>query len=493
MSFFQIALILSVTILSGQAIGQNYQTINSSQVNYFGTSNLDYILATRTDSVELDGLDSVFYSYKTYRSINVSEGYAGASWIGNSVRIKPNGDNIFLNESSEEITIKTQASLNDTFVVYTYPNSSIIYGTITSVDTMTILGALDSVKVLELFSSESFLLDQEEFVLSKNHGFVKVFPFFYFPEPYKKSHYTESLITEINAPITLVGSTFPHVGITMITKAHMYTMAPNDQVRYHHDHYCYMPMQGNLGGAEYKHILTVTDRTDYGVDSIQFSVEDVHVDEVGNSCWSDQEANSFTIYNTDELVDTYLPEELHRITPNDNTEVMFNTMNYADNCGKLTLRQHINKGSFWLANDTFQHYSIVTRYDEDWIEGFGKITTNGNILLNNPSRFAYFTESIYYTSLNGDVCGDLTLNAPEQIDENLNLTIYPNPSNGFLKIISTEPMDKISIVDLAGKAVFEMDVNGFETQLELNDLTSGVYLVKVISGNEISTERMIMK
>jgi hypothetical protein len=71
--------------------------------------------------------------------------------------------------------------------------------------------------------------------------------------------------------------------------------------------------------------------------------------------------------------------------------------------------------------------------------------------------------------------------------------ISPNPNDGLVTINASNEMDRISIVDLAGKVVFETDASGFETQLELSHLKSGVYLVKVASGSETSTERLIMK
>jgi hypothetical protein len=45
---------------------QNFQTIKSNQINYFGTVLEDYFLATRTDSLEIMGTDSIFYSFKTW-------------------------------------------------------------------------------------------------------------------------------------------------------------------------------------------------------------------------------------------------------------------------------------------------------------------------------------------------------------------------------------------------------------------------------------------
>ncbi|MFK7784534.1 MAG: hypothetical protein AB8B56_05455, partial [Crocinitomicaceae bacterium] len=67
MIFLRLLFVLTLLVNSNSIFSQNYQTIQSEQINYYGTHNLDYILATRTDSIEISGSDSVFYSYKTFR------------------------------------------------------------------------------------------------------------------------------------------------------------------------------------------------------------------------------------------------------------------------------------------------------------------------------------------------------------------------------------------------------------------------------------------
>jgi uncharacterized repeat protein (TIGR01451 family) len=145
-----------------------------------------------------------------------------------------------------------------------------------------------------------------------------------------------------------------------------------------------------------------------------------------------------------------------------------------------------NFPGIWLpdstANEPESHGDVVFRIKENTGNGIGtSIENTAYIYFDwNP---AIITNTVVNTN---DALGleDATINE---------VSIAPNPSTGSLRIISAEFMDRISIVDLAGKVIFETNASGFNTQLELSHLKSGVYLVKVASGSEISTERLIMK
>ncbi len=73
------------------------------------------------------------------------------------------------------------------------------------------------------------------------------------------------------------------------------------------------------------------------------------------------------------------------------------------------------------------------------------------------------------------------------------ITIYPNPaSNSFhLKGISIDDIDQIKLFDATGKLVKQVDGN-FTTIRTIN-LLSGVYLINIIAGKEVFTEKLIIK
>lgn len=95
-------------------------------------------------------------------------------------------------------------------------------------------------------------------------------------------------------------------------------------------------------------------------------------------------------------------------------------------------------------------------------------------------------------SIEGDALGNCTLGV-EQHDA-LQVTIYPNPSNGLLNIDSAHKIDTIRVYDLSGKLLkTENNVANLNFQMDLSDFAKGVYLIKTISGNSANTYKIILK
>lgn len=172
------------------AEAQNYQTVNSGRTVLFKTVD-GYIHGLRIDSLEFDQ-DSILYPMRTFQPSGNYDCLSPtkASWIGDRVILKENGDNLFFDWQGDTILIKTQARESDSWVMF--QNNHLAsnlwegYGKITCTlvkkDTMTILGVLDSVKTMALqFFDQNLqpIIDKKaiNIGLSKSFGFVKLIPF----------------------------------------------------------------------------------------------------------------------------------------------------------------------------------------------------------------------------------------------------------------------------------------------------------------------------
>lgn len=72
------------------------------------------------------------------------------------------------------------------------------------------------------------------------------------------------------------------------------------------------------------------------------------------------------------------------------------------------------------------------------------------------------------------------------------ISIYPNPSYGYLNLTTEKSVD-VNITDLLGKSVFQKkNVDNTQT-LNLTNLAKGIYLVKVSNENINYTEKIILK
>lgn len=82
------------------------------------------------------------------------------------------------------------------------------------------------------------------------------------------------------------------------------------------------------------------------------------------------------------------------------------------------------------------------------------------------------------------------------------LSIYPNPATDYLKVeFKTENamVPEIKIFDLTGKMIryfdkeFILNQEVFKADLDISDLNTGIYFVKVIQGEHTWSEKLVVK
>ena len=72
------------------------------------------------------------------------------------------------------------------------------------------------------------------------------------------------------------------------------------------------------------------------------------------------------------------------------------------------------------------------------------------------------------------------------------ISIYPNPSNGNFTVVSSEDVN-IEILEMSGKLLKEVSVKSNQEQaINLDNVTAGVYLIRVFNQNSSSTQRIVI-
>ncbi|WP_298136975.1 T9SS type A sorting domain-containing protein [Flavobacterium sp.] len=71
------------------------------------------------------------------------------------------------------------------------------------------------------------------------------------------------------------------------------------------------------------------------------------------------------------------------------------------------------------------------------------------------------------------------------------MKVYPNPVNDILNISLDNEIDVVSIFNLLGQEVMTKSVNSNQTLMDISNLSAGTYLVKVASGNEVKTVKVV--
>jgi hypothetical protein len=103
----------------------------------------------------------------------------------------------------------------------------------------------------------------------------------------------------------------------------------------------------------------------------------------------------------------------------------------------------------------------------------------------DPNRSVTITQE---TELN-DVWGEQPTNVNE-IQLDFETRVFPNPVRNTLYIQSLEQIDQIRLYDMAGRLVHQVQVMDFETTIDANQFNGGLYIMQLISGQQVKTHKI---
>lgn len=78
---------------------------------------------------------------------------------------------------------------------------------------------------------------------------------------------------------------------------------------------------------------------------------------------------------------------------------------------------------------------------------------------------------------------------PEE-SENLKVDLYPNPATDFISIASKVPITNYQLLDAQGKVIA---TDSYHQHISVANLESGVYLIRLVSGNEVVGVKKFVK
>lgn len=104
----------------------------------------------------------------------------------------------------------------------------------------------------------------------------------------------------------------------------------------------------------------------------------------------------------------------------------------------------------------------------------------------DPNRDLIVEGPMVVNDVFGEQPGD-----PTNVDEPLveGFAVYPNPVRDVLNIQAVANIDAIRVFDLSGRIVHQAPVNDTQVQLNVNPFARGMYILQVISGNDVQTHR----
>ncbi len=97
-----------------------------------------------------------------------------------------------------------------------------------------------------------------------------------------------------------------------------------------------------------------------------------------------------------------------------------------------------------------------------------------------------------FTTASGSSTNAFSTNSVSRFTEGV--TVYPNPAEGFVKVnIADIAGASVRIYDVKGVVVKSMKVNSNYTEIDITNLKSGMYIMKVITDNASTQKRFVKK
>lgn len=210
-----------LSVLTFHLFSQDYRLIQKEKESLF-VDDYNLVKVIRIDSFSVSGNDTTFYNYKAFREM-MNSGCVMVkhdSWLGKKIISKPGGEYLFYNDSNQVIRFLSKALLNQTWTMYTYSNGDYIEAKITGVGKENFLSVSDSVKTVTLQAKNasgtniSNFFNQKLFKISKGHGLISGFSMLEFPYP--------------SVGLSLCGQTNPSIGVQNINAKEIFNYEVGD-------------------------------------------------------------------------------------------------------------------------------------------------------------------------------------------------------------------------------------------------------------------------
>ena len=192
--------------------------------------------------------------------------------------------------------------------------------------------------------------------------------------------------------------------------------------------------------------------------------------------------------NNDGFIDAYYNGTIYWNLTTPNNWITINTVGVQSNIDGIGARVEITTSNGTQIRDVrsgegFEYMSTLNTHF-----GIGTETEIDNIVIYWPSGVI-------------DVITDPTINTPLEVVEGSTLTlensfvndlvIYPNPTKDVLKISSVDSLEDAiyTIFDINGKRVMNSKLN--QNTIDVSALNTGNYILRIVSGNKIKSQKFI--
>jgi len=381
--------------------------------------------------------------------------------------------------------IKTQAGLYDSWKCCDLTYGRHLNASVTKIYADTLLGVEDSVQEISFQAyniggdSVPHIMNGKQIVLGKLLGLLEWFDIHLFPNDTTRYF--------------LAGKSHLQIGIQLVPALEMFDFDIGDEFHYDNE---------NSWGHWYHTMKTVLEKTIYGdVDSIVYKYERCYVE-----YRPQPPPNTFfihdTIIETIDLTNWYwlelfnkLPDEFIRLDE-------YSAHKYFRKIGS-----HENRVMVAISYLDYNYYSQncwrdnwpdMQYYEEFHCEkGLGYTYYITREVLGSGFIGEYISSLVYYRK-GSEVWGTpwasdcFTLVGVDYHEApDVSLSIYPNPASGSIISIKTDHPGELTILDLQGKSRLRQAITEPTTTIDVSDLKSGVYVVKIVGEKGVEVGKFV--
>lgn len=476
----KLSLILIVLLTTISVKSQNgYQTVYSNRTAYFqGEYNL--VETLKIDSCKFIN-DSILFPSRTLQLIG-DECYDpfGGGWAGKKIIINDEW-NYFFNDENDTVKIKTNAVLNETWNLFLKPDITIT-ATVTNLDTITVLGVIDSVKTITLHVYDNTMkpqpheLEGSTIEISKHFGLTKTLNFTHFPTvKFRPAYY-------VTKNLDLIGITNPELGQQNIKWFDVFDFQEGDEFHYVNSSNSLM-----LGGSahEKKYIKRIIKRENFE-DSIRYTehIESLLKYKQNTSSdyittYDNQQVTNIVYKNTEFDHEPGIP-----VFQNDSSMLVV----YPSFSNNSSPEMYFKENDCWHRSNVIDDACNYTTY----AKGRGLVASSSGCW---EWQSYDNTQQLYYKKNSLTWGTPLLLTDINDLSELPEIKVYPNPiadkiyvcMNDFSRSYSFE------LLDPKGETIKKTELNTNSNIISLENLNSGIYFYRLTMDNKQIKSGKIIK
>ncbi len=464
-----------------------YQCIFTDSLYYYAGNEW---LPVFFDSSVVSGSDTVYYSYRESRKANGLPGACivdsrSVSWLGDSVRIRQDGENVFYNQSGEWISLQTTVGFGYHYHLYDFPNGDYIEATHTGGQLEAVFDVVDYTKTFTLQAKNQagikipHPMNGKTFKLSLNYGLIQTYNFNLFPND--------------TSMIKPGGMPFRNKGRGILNTGMIFNIRNGYELHF-------IGRQENCGFSGCRKDSILESRFLIMRDSLSSDTLLLHWKRAIIDFYNDPVTGSGIDAYQDTITDTiifnrlaFLDSMSRQLFQND--EGWGYSVTYrSDSTGLGFVKRPYDGFDFdsvghCLSPGSSQSYLPLNVYGD----GLGNIYYKKNMtgIGFEERKMVYYQKGLqtWGTPLGFSILGT------NAISKNYLVKVFPNPANGIIHVEWPEDAERLRISDIYGNLIEDIDLRGYSQviNLDLSKKPAGLYLIEIQGKAAYGLNRFILQ